>query len=260
MLSQAQELVSTIIPQLKRGEILPAIKVIAPWLSEMRAAGMSMLLEFCPQDDLPRMVALLRDLVDDYPKRLMAVPVLICARPDGSYPDSTQFSATYPPNTETFFLPCEGPEGQEPGDEISFLGWVNPTTTSPIPRRELLEEPRLGIQWGMIAATVALFEWSDSPWGDQTPTLDGMWLAQLMAGTGIDLCMTTLEASDFPTAAETARVMLAASNPSRSKAADPADSCFFLTEVEYKKAKMEGARFGRICDRDCPEHRGRRVA
>lgn len=254
MLSETQKLISTVVPLLRHGEILPAIKATTTWLTTNKAPGMRYLLEACPQEEQPRLVALLRDLVDDYPSRLLAAPVLICAHPEGPYLNSEHFLVTYPPDAGAFYLPHETSGGSEPGKNLIFLGWVDPAETSPFPRQEILKEPR--IHWGKITGAVALFEWYELPSGEFMPTLDSLWFGKLMADTGVNLCMTTLEASDFPTAAETARVMLAASRPNRSETTNSASSYFFLTEATYRRAKMEGARFGRICARDYPEHRG----
>lgn len=246
MFSEAKTLVSAIVPQLKRGEIFQALQAVTPWLGELRAPGMRLLLELCPQEDRPRLVALLRDFTDQYPQRLVALPAVIVAQPDDEFPGGDGPDARSPA-TGRFTLPRQAPEGVAPRDDLVFLGWLDGTFTSPVPRHELLEQPDLSIRWGQATPVVGLFEWADTARGKSMPAIEGLWLARMLCAPAVRLYLGMFEASDYLTAAEVAQAMLGGSYPHPPRTEDAHDGYFFLDESTHRRATEEGKRFRMLC-------------
>ncbi len=248
----ANTIVSVLSELLREGKIQQAIDLLAPWLDEHGSMGLAVLLTLIPRRALHQSILLLRDLIDGYPRQLIASPTLLCVHPDECYRGGHVFTQEpYPGTSDAFVLPGKRPHMVEPADGLTFLGWVSVSEISPNIGQEIAQAPEVRIPWGSISAAVGIFErdpLDDGP----VPEVPSEWWGDLFRGLDCCAALASPVMLPYAEAVEYARRMWVSSKPRGWTIHEP--PCYFLHYEDQARAHEDGLRFRRDCERNFPEH------
>jgi hypothetical protein len=201
-------LIDLLAQELKAGRIDAAITRARDWLAASNCASLYRLLEQARVHHARATVlALLADLLSNYPRTLIACPVLLHATPDSETPDEPRVA-----RRQTLTLPQAHPLLSQPEEDLYFLGWVPPRLVAP--QTLPLALPEVHIPWGSTSLAIALFQSKlDADELDLEQILaPSCWWGELFFEFVQDACLSMCgrRLLRYPQAIEAGRAMLAA--------------------------------------------------
>jgi hypothetical protein len=247
-----ESFVLTVVEHLLQSKVQHAMDLLLPWLAAQGPSGLHSLLAACPQWGLERLTVLLSDVIETYPRRLVASPALICVHPAECVARVKAGSffthEPYPSDKDAFRLrgPADFACDEASDSGLRFLGWLPATDTYPFARSELVRTHEVVIPWGRVATVVAVFEWETQN-DEAVPSVCPTWWPQFFVQTDCLATITAPRMLGYAKAAEYARAMQATS--------DHALLHYFLAVEEQSQAQRDGDAFRRDCEIHFPQRR-----
>ncbi|WP_459199272.1 hypothetical protein ACQVRX_01590 [Ralstonia pseudosolanacearum] len=194
---------------LRERQLVAMVRLYRWWLNRAQPGEVEALIARCPGELRNHLLALLRDVLTQFPRAVFGVPCLI----RHCWADPLE-AGLFPP--DSIALPQATGATAEPVPGLAFIGWAHPgsalTSKDGCPVLDAV-----AVQPGRAIGAIALFKASDDnlvynehacqeeegPW----LSLPDFWWGQLMAGIPGQLLLQTYRLMPYPEAVEAARIM-----------------------------------------------------
>jgi hypothetical protein len=211
---------------LRTGNVPGSIGLLQTWLSAACPGEAELLMRSAPRDIREHLSVLMLDLVTDWPKTILGVPVqLFVARSQDTPLRQRHFRL---PQSPTCIVPIRG---------LVFMGWIS--EHSKLPMFPGSPKP-IYIGMECMVCRIGLFR-AQPDFDFDNQAIPARWWADLFTGCQADVYLSAHFLQPFPMACEIGQVL---DDAARGKVW-PEDEYLFIKELEAKWARQTGPIFHR---------------
>lgn len=177
---------------LRRGNVPAALGLLQPWLRTTVSSEADLLLQITPPDIRPHLSAMLLDLLSNWPKTLVGVPVQIYA--DRAHDTPPDWGRLIVPESPVCIVPVRG---------LVFCGWLSPWACLP---HDAIKPREMVLKMERLHCLVALFR-AASDLDFDNLVIPQKWWTDLFTGCQADVYLSAHPIHALPLALEVARLL-----------------------------------------------------